>query len=124
MNAAIAKARSTVGTFEAALRSPKPSQSGFSVKVRITDGDRIEHFWTSHVTYDGASFHARLDNDPEVVTTVKLDQVVSVRPKDASDWMYVDDGVLVGGYTMRALRDALSASDRADFDKSVPFTIR
>ena len=123
MNAAIAKARATVGTFEAALRSPKPSQSGFSVKVRITDGDRAEHFWTSGVTYDGSVFHGRIDNDPETVTTVKAGQAVSVRPNHISDWMYVDHGVLVGGFTVRALRDALSPAERAELDKSLPFKI-
>jgi uncharacterized protein YegJ (DUF2314 family) len=123
MNAAIAKARSTVRTFEAALRSPKPSQYGFSVKVRIDGGGNAEHFWTSGVTYDGTVFHARIANDPEVVTTVKLGQAVSVHPRDISDWMYVDDGVLVGGYTLRALRDALSPADRAELDKRLPFKV-
>ncbi len=123
MNASMAKAKSTVATFEAALRSPKPSQSGFSVKVRITDGDQIEHFWTSDVTYDGTVFHARINNDPEEVTNVKVGQAVSVRPQDISDWMYVDHGILVGGYTVRALRDAMSPSDRADLDKTLPFSV-
>ena len=37
-----------------------------------------------------------------------------------SDWMYVDHGKLVGGYT---LRDRLSPSERPEFDRSVPFKV-
>jgi hypothetical protein len=38
--------------------------------------------------------------------------------------MYIDKGVLVGGYTIRVLRDTMSPTDRADFDKSVPFEVK
>ena len=124
MNAAIVKARTTVEAFEAALRSPKQSQSHFSVNVRISDADGVEHFWTSDVRYDGAVFHARIDNDPEVVKSVKLGQAVTVRPQDISDWMYVDHGVLVGGYTLRVIRDAMTPAERAELDKSLPFKIQ
>ena len=38
--------------------------------------------------------------------------------------MYVDHGVLVGGYTIRVLRDRLSGVERAEFDRNLPFKIR
>jgi uncharacterized protein YegJ (DUF2314 family) len=69
-------------------------------------------------------FHARIDNDPEVVKSVKLGQAVTVRPQDISDWMYVDHGVLVGGYTLRVIRDAMTPAERAELDKSLPFKIQ
>jgi hypothetical protein len=37
--------------------------------------------------------------------------------------MYIDDGKLVGGETLRVLRATLSPTERADFDKSVPFVV-
>ncbi len=123
MNAAIAKARSTFDTFVTALRAPKKSQSRFSVKIRISNGDGSEHFWLSDVRYDGSVISGKIDNEPETVSTVKLGQAVSARPAEISDWMYVDRGKLVGGYTLRALRDRLSPSDRAEFDRSLPFKI-
>jgi uncharacterized protein YegJ (DUF2314 family) len=123
MNAAIAKARATVRTFEAALRAPKASQSGFSIKVRIEDGDAVEHFWLSDVTFNGSVFHGKIANDAETVKTVAFGDPVSARPAEISDWMYVDHGILVGGYTLRVLRDRLSPSERNEFDKSVPFRV-
>lgn len=124
MNAAIAKARATVRTFETALRAPKASQSRFSIKIRISEGDVGEHFWLSDVRFNGSVFTGKIDNDPEAVNTVKLGQAVKARPTEISDWMYVDHGKLVGGYTTRALRDRLSPSDQAEFDRNLPFTIK
>ncbi len=123
MNAAIDRARRTTGRFIAALRSPKRSQSGFSVKMRITDGDAVEHFWLTGVSFDGTAFHGVIDNDPDAVKNVTAGEAERVRPAEISDWMYIDHGILVGGYTLRVLRDRMSPADRAEFDKSVPFKI-
>src|SRR5437667_10874318 len=65
MLAAIAQGRSTVNTFLTALRSPKPSQSSFSVKMAFTDGKNTEHMWLTEVTYDGRAFHGVVNNDAE-----------------------------------------------------------
>jgi uncharacterized protein YegJ (DUF2314 family) len=119
MNAAMEKARSSVNTFITALRSPKSSQSGFSVKMAITDGKNTEHMWLSSVNYDGKSFHGAIDNEPDAVKTVKIGQQMSVEALKISDWMFVENGKLVGGYTIRVLRDTVPANERADFEARV-----
>jgi uncharacterized protein YegJ (DUF2314 family) len=123
MNAAIDKARANVQNFIASLKSPKRGQSGFAIKVPFSDGANTEHFWLTPVTFDGASFTGTVDNEPELVNNVKMGQTVTVTPDKISDWMYVENHKLVGGETLRVLRDAMPADERADFDKSVPFTI-
>ena len=40
-----------------------------------------------------------------------------------SDWMYVEDGKLVGGYTLRVVRDSLTEEQQAAFDSNLPFKI-
>ena len=52
-----------------------------------------------------------------------MGQKVTVEPSKISDWMFVQNGRLVGGYTLRVLRDAMSPSERKEFDKNVPFVI-
>jgi uncharacterized protein YegJ (DUF2314 family) len=37
--------------------------------------------------------------------------------------MFVENRKLVGGHTLRVLRDAMPADERAEFDKSVPFQV-
>jgi uncharacterized protein YegJ (DUF2314 family) len=123
MNAAIDKARATVNTFITALKTPKQNQESFTVKMAFSDRKHTEHMWLADVTFDGVKFHGVVNNDVELVSNVKIGQRASVEPAKISDWMYVEDGKLVGGYTLRVLRDAMSAKERRKFDKSVPFII-
>jgi uncharacterized protein YegJ (DUF2314 family) len=123
MNAAMVKARSTVNTFIVALKSPQPGQSAYSVKMAFTDGTNTEHMWLTPVSYDGTQFQGTVNNEPEKVNTVKMGQKVTVAPSKISGWMYVENQKLVGGLTLRVLRDALTPAERVDFDKGVPFVI-
>ena len=123
MNAAIDKARTTVNNFIVALKSRKAGQTQFSVKMAVTDGKHVEHMWLFPVTFDGKRFRGPINNDPELVKHVKIDQEMSVDSSQISDWMYVENGKLVGGHTLRVLRDAMSSAERAEFDRSVPFTV-
>jgi len=123
MLSAISKARSTVGQFIEALSKPQPSQSRFSVKVPIRDGDSTEHMWLIPVHYQDGKFSGTIDNEPDKVKTIKLGDTIDVKTQEISDWMYVDNGKLVGGYTIRVLRDAVPPEKRREFDRSVPFTI-
>ncbi|MGL4422158.1 MAG: YegJ family protein [Gemmataceae bacterium] len=123
MNAAIDKARASVKTFIAALKSPKPDQSAFSIKMAFTDGRNTEHMWLTTIRFDGSKFSGTVNNDPEKVRSVQLGQKVTVAPEKISDWMYIKERKLVGGETLRVLRNAMSPAERAEFDSSVPFTI-
>jgi uncharacterized protein YegJ (DUF2314 family) len=123
VNAAMEKAKTTVDEFIAALQNPKPSQSGFSIKKKFSSGKGNEHMWLTPVRYDGKAFHGTVNNEPVTVKTVRMGQNVTVEPAQISDWMYIDNRKLKGGFTIRALRAGLPADKKAVFDKSVPFTI-
>jgi uncharacterized protein YegJ (DUF2314 family) len=123
MNAAIEKARATVGTFIAALQSPRPGQVSFSLKAKFTDAGFDEHIWLNQISYDGTNFQGTVDNEPERVKNVKNGQRVTVAPAEISDWMFIENRKLVGGETVRALRASLTPAERAHFDKSVDFVV-
>jgi uncharacterized protein YegJ (DUF2314 family) len=74
-------------------------------------------------TFDGTQFTGTVNNEPEKVNSVRMGQKLTVAPERISDWMYIENRKLVGGETLRVLRAALAPAERADFDKSVPFTI-
>jgi uncharacterized protein YegJ (DUF2314 family) len=58
-----------------------------------------------------------------VVKTVKTGDKIKVRKDTISDWMYVENNRLVGGYTVRILRNRLSLVQRKALDDSVPYKI-
>ncbi len=123
MKAAMEKARATVKPFIAALQEPKAGQVGFSVKVPFTEEGGTEHMWLRPLSFDGKNFQGKVNNEPKFLKKVKLGQSVTIGPDKISDWMYFDKKKLVGGYTLRALRDSLTPEERAAFDKDMPFEI-
>jgi uncharacterized protein YegJ (DUF2314 family) len=123
MNAAMREARSTVQAFIVALKSPKPNQEAFSIKKQFADSNGAEHMWISDLQYDGKEFKGRLSNEPVDVNSVKLGDNVTVAPQDISDWMYLDKGKLVGGYTIRVLYDKMTPEEQKKFEQESGYTI-
>lgn len=116
MLAAIAKARQTVDTFTVRLANPRRGDE-YSVKVAVRDGEQVEHFWMTDVTFDGSEFHGKLSNEPMLVSNVKMGQAWHCPMNEISDWMIISQRRLTGGYTLRVLRDRMSQAERAKFDK-------
>jgi len=123
MHRAVTQARKTVGKFIAALKNPGPGQQDFEVKKPFVQGNQVEHIWLSDVQFVGKHFEGRVDNQPRKVQGVKLGQLVSVNPNEISDWLYVDSGKLVGGYTVRAHYNELSPQQKQAFDRNADFKI-
>lgn len=123
MHRAVIQAPKTVGEFIAALKHPEPGQKDFEIKKPFIQNGEIEHIWLTDVQLVGNRFQARIDNQPRKIQGLKLGQVVSVDPKEISDWHYIDNGKLVGGYTVRVQYSELSAKDKQEFDRAADFEI-
>ena len=123
MHGAVIQARKTVGQFVAALEHPAPGQTDFEIKKPFIQNGQIEHIWLSDVQLVGNRFQARVDNQPRKIPELKLGQVVTVDPKEISDWLYIDHGKLVGGYTVRVQYSELSAKEKQEFDRAADFKI-
>ena len=123
MDRAVEKARESLGFFLAALQAKKPDSTDFEVKKCLIDGDKVEHIWVRDVTWDGKVFRGKVDNQPLEVTKVRLGQQVTLNPEDLTDWMFVKEGKLMGGFTTRVLYSRLSPEEQAQFRKEVEFSI-
>ena len=120
MNWAIEKAGYTLHYFEDSLADPKPYQQYFSIKVKIVDGEAVEHLWLVEPSFDSEGhLYGIVGNNPQFVSTVKANQKIGISRELISDWMIIEHGRLIGGYTIRAIRDGLSDSDLSEFDKSL-----
>jgi len=125
MSAAIAEAQASLETFKRVLAAPPPNAKSFSVKVGFawgTSGDR-EHIWLTEPKLDGASVSGTINNEPVDATNLTLGQAVTAPQKDISDWMYVEDGVLRGGYTLRVLLRKMSPEARQKMLEGMGFRL-
>ena len=123
MHRAVLEARKTVGEFITVLKHPRSGQQDFEVKEPFFESHEVEHIWLSDVRLVDRRFQGRVDNKPQKIHGLKLGQVVSVDPNQISDWLYVDNGNLVGGYTVRAHYDELSPQQKQEFDRAADFKI-
>ena len=123
MHRAVIEARKTVRKFITVLKHPGPGQQDFEVKKPFIQGNEVEHIWLSEVKFAGNRFHGRVDNQPRKVRGLKLGQLVSVNANEISDWLYVDNGKLVGGYTVRVHYNELSPTEKQEFDREADFTM-
>tara|TARA_R100000027_G_scaffold54802_2_gene43882 strand:+ start:2783 stop:3250 length:468 start_codon:yes stop_codon:yes gene_type:complete len=101
MDAAIKRARNSIPEFIPVLESG--DAESFSVKTPITDDNGTEHFWISDVRYVDGQFVGTIGNDPGIVESVTFGQVWTVGEDEISDWMYMRDGMIHGGYTIDPL---------------------
>ena len=123
MRKAVDEAHKTVGEFIKALQHRSAGQTDFEVKKPFVDGNNVEHIWLSDVEFAGGRFKGKVDNAPTKIHGLKMGQVVSVNPDEISDWAYVDNGKLVGGYTIRAHYNQLTPAQKKEILREADFKL-
>ncbi|WP_029278595.1 YegJ family protein [Pedobacter borealis] len=120
MKWAIEKANLTLWYFEESLKNKQPYQNYFSIKVLITDGDEGEHIWLTDPHFDDeGNLFGTVGNEPVNIRSVKFNQKIGIKHDLISDWMTIENGRLIGGYTIRAIRDGVAEKEKAAFDNSI-----
>ena len=113
MNAAIAKARSTLPSFWKAFEAGVADESGYALKVRITDQHGTEHLWLTNIERSRGETTGLVDNEPTIVKAVKRDDRIVIPDAEISDWMYMRSGKIVGNETMKPMLKRLP-KEKAD----------
>ena len=111
MEAARQKALATLDSFLATAAKPPADTSDFKLKVAVKDGRITEHFWVIPFAVTPQGFEGTLANEPELVHTVALGQVIKFTRADISDWGYTKAGRQVGSFTVCALFKKMSKED-------------
>ena len=128
MNAAFARAAAGLDGFFAKMRNPPPGAERFTVKLGLTDAPGapgyaivlpgagaagpVEWFWTSNVHAEAAGFSGQIANDAEDIHNVKMGQTVHFTRADIGDWMYFQNGKIVGNATACPALAHASAEER------------
>jgi uncharacterized protein YegJ (DUF2314 family) len=77
----------------------------------------------SDILFKDSNYFGNVANTPELTTEVQYGDLIQIDPQKLSDWKYVDNGKLKGGYTIRMLRKNLSESEKTQFDATLGFII-
>ncbi len=112
------QARRTVDTFltELARTHGPPSQA--QLKVRIEEGDIVEHVWLVDLRYEHGMLYGVVGNDPLELREWKRGDPAMVDPNEISDWLLINEQGLQGGFTLRAARERIPPDDLESFNAS------
>jgi len=123
MRDAIQSARQTLRDFFDALANPMPNQESFLLKVLFESQGKKEHIWMADIDASVFPLEGTVANEPEI-SGLSFMQRASFHPSQITDWMYIENGYLVGGFTTLAIRAGLSRQERAEYDSNAPYKFR
>ncbi len=121
MNSAIELANKTLIDFDEAL---KFSENGnFALKIHYDINDKSEHIWAVNIEKIDDDYFGIIDNLPNSVTDIKLTDKVKIEKDKISDWMFSKKGKLLGGFTIRVIRNRMSQLEKEIFDREFILSI-
>lgn len=123
MNAAIQEAIRTFPFFLQAMQQPDSSLTDFAVKMKFTNGGVNRDRWVSDLHMIGGQLFGVLKNDPLHAEGIESGDTLRVIRDDISDWMYIKNGKLQGGYTMKAKYNNMDEENKKKFREALPFEI-
>ena len=106
MEAAIDEAKKSFRQFFHAFHNPTPQQTSFLVKIAFYVGDTYEHIWVADLDFTGNKARGVVAVEP-VTNLIHFMEPIEFEMMYISDWMYMDEGSLVGGYTTKLLKSRM-----------------
>jgi len=123
MEAAFQQAQDILDSFIQKIGTPQANRTLVAVKVRfVLPDDSTQDLWVDRIAYSDGSFHGTMGDD---VPTLKLsiDDKITISRKDIVDWMIVEDGKLIRGYTIRLAFQRMSPEQKERFLETVHYSI-
>ena len=123
MESAFQEAQNTLDVFIERIATPHPNRTYVAVKVRFSPPDGpLQDIWVDNVTYLDGAFHGNMGDD---IPSLKLSfgEEIVIPTEDIVDWMIVEDGKLIGGYTIRFAYERMSPEEKERFLEAIDYSI-
>ena len=93
------------------------------VKATFVEGDVVEHMWLEEIDFDGATIRGHLLNTANELPGLQQGDMVAVDFERVCDWMLTNERGVLGGFTVQAIRRAMSPKERKEHDEAwgLPF---
>jgi len=86
----------------------------------IMKNDKVEHIWLTEPSSDEqGNIYGVIGNEPIDVSNISINEKIGITKEYLSDWMIIENGRLIGGYTIRAIREGLKGKELENFDKNL-----
>lgn len=118
MKKAIKQAKASFNEFETAIKSENPNFKNFLLKKGFESPNGEEYLWVRNILINKVSnnYVGIVANEPLYTKAVQNGDFIEISNDDVGDWMYLDNNVVKGGYTLKLLRNRMSKKERQQFD--------
>lgn len=123
MEAAFREARDSLDFFIEKIKMPHTGRTYVALKVRFyPPGEMPQDIWLDNVTYSNGTFCGNMGDD---IPTLRLSfgEEIVIPTEDIVDWMIVEDGKLIGGYTIRLAYERMSPEEKERFLEAIDYSI-
>jgi uncharacterized protein YegJ (DUF2314 family) len=103
MEKAVEDARKSWSDFVKAFEAKAEGTDNFGVKFPFDAPENKEFMWVEVTSIDEEFVTGKLANDPVWVKDLQLGSRVKRKVSEIADWMYIKDGDIVGGYSVKVL---------------------
>ena len=104
-------ARETLPDFFLHLLRPSKDESNFMVKYPFRadrdSGFSMEQLWLSGIRFRDGVYYGDVANTPYYISSIKKGDTAAFSISDITDWMYISDGKIIGGYSIKYLLDQI-----------------
>lgn len=123
MESASRQARETLDVFIQKIETSHPDRTFVAVKARFFPPDEpAQDIWVDEVTYANGVFRGSMGDD---IPSLKLSmgEKITIAREDIVDWMIVENGKLIGGYTIRLAVSHMSPEEKQRFLETLDYSI-
>ena len=113
-------ARRALPTFFRNLARPEAGANNFYIKYPLTgdDGD-AEQVWLGDIRVKNGIYYGRIANTPSLPGDKKKDKLITFNPDKITDWMYIQNGKIIGGRSIKYLLEKIPEEKRSGEQKKI-----
>lgn len=124
MNMAMRQAQESIMLFISELNAAGGQQAAkFELKVKFEEDGQNEHLWLKGLSYESGFFRGVIANKPVILQKYSYGQEVLVSLENVTDWIIIENGLMRGGFTIKALLKNMSEEERKSFLEQLEFKI-
>ena len=117
------EARAGLPIFFRHMARPENGESDFSIKYPFkTDpgsGIGTEQIWLTGIRFRNGKYYGTLANSPMYIRRMKKGDTVEFLVDEITDWMYIREGKITGGLSIKYLLEQIPENRRSDGQKKL-----
>ena len=116
-------ARDTLSIFFRHLSGTGAGEHSFYIKypfdAKTDSGIISEQIWLSGISFRDGLYYGKLANTPLYLHGLKTGDTVAFSADSISDWMYIQNDKIIGGYSIKYLLESIPEDQRSEEQKKL-----